>query len=327
MSRPTVALHPRAFATLLLVAFMFGANHVAARIAFDDGANVVTAVAARSLSTAAVVALLLWRARVAVRLDARQRRVMPLIGALVTLQSLCLYAAVARMPVALALLVFNTFPLWTALAARVVYGERPERRVLLAMPVILAGLALALDVSGAADGVGAGAHWARIGGGVALALAAAAAFGLVLASTQHAVAALDGRVRTMLTMAMVGALALAGATAGELSGALPGLRWPAGAAGWAGLVALSALYGTAITILFTVLPKLGVVGNSPILNVEPIWALAMAWVVLGQRVAPAQLLGAALVVGAVMALGLRRAPAGGAARRGVGADSRAARRS
>jgi drug/metabolite transporter (DMT)-like permease len=173
--------------------------------------------------------------------------------------------------------------------------------------VILAGLALALDVSGAAGGLGASAHWSRIGGGVALALAAAAAFGLVLALTQHAVAALDGRVRTMLTMAMVGALALVGAGLGDATGLLPGLRWPDAAAGWWGLLALSALYGTAITILFTVLPRLGVVGNSPILNVEPVWALAMAWAILGQRIAPTQLLGAALVVGAVITLGLRRA--------------------
>ena len=33
--------------TLLLVALMFGANHVAARIALDHGVNVGTAVAAR----------------------------------------------------------------------------------------------------------------------------------------------------------------------------------------------------------------------------------------------------------------------------------------
>ena len=45
----------------------------------------------------------------------------------------------------------------------------PHRRVLLAMPVILFGLALALDVLGAASGLGAGAHWGRIGAGVAFA--------------------------------------------------------------------------------------------------------------------------------------------------------------
>ena len=98
---------------------MFGANHVAARVAFDHGLDVATAVAVRGLATAGVVALLVWRARVPLRLDKRQVRAMAGIGVLVALQSVALYGAVARLPVALALLVFNTFPLWTALAARV----------------------------------------------------------------------------------------------------------------------------------------------------------------------------------------------------------------
>ena len=52
----TQAISPRAFAMLLLLACMFGANHVAARIALDHGVDVATAVAVRSLVTAAVVA-------------------------------------------------------------------------------------------------------------------------------------------------------------------------------------------------------------------------------------------------------------------------------
>jgi len=66
------------------------------------------------------------------------------------------------------------------------------------------------------------------------------------------------------------------------------------------------LYGTAFTIMFTVLPKLGVVGNSAIMNVEPICALVLAWVLLGQAIAPMQLLGAGVVVATVMWLGLRK---------------------
>jgi hypothetical protein len=92
-------------------------------------------------------------------------------------QSLCLYSAVARLPVALALLAFNTYPIWTALWAWVVYRQRPERAVLMAMPVMLVGLALALDVLGAASGLGAAGQWGRIGAGVAFALAAAGTFG------------------------------------------------------------------------------------------------------------------------------------------------------
>ena len=55
------------------------------------------------------------------------------------------------------------------------YRKPPERAVLVAMPVILIGLALALDVLGAASGLGAFDQWSRIGVGVAFALAAAAA--------------------------------------------------------------------------------------------------------------------------------------------------------
>jgi drug/metabolite transporter (DMT)-like permease len=69
---------------------------------------------------------------------------------------------------------------------------------------------------------------------------------------------------------------------------------------------LTFLYGTAFTIMFTVLPKLGVVGNSAIMNVEPSFALVLAWALLGQSIAPVQLLGAAVVVATVMWLGLRK---------------------
>jgi drug/metabolite transporter (DMT)-like permease len=297
---PPQALSPRAFVTLLLLACMFGANHVAARVALDHGVDVATAVAVRSLATALVVGLLVQLNGVSWALKPRHRRVMPLIGLLVGVQSVCLYSAVARIPVGLALLAFNTYPLWTAAAAWALYGHRPERAVLVAMPLILVGLALALDVSGAASGLSAQAQWSRIGAGVALAVAAGATFGLVLAMTQHEVADLDGRVRTALTMGIVGLLALVGALA------LGGLHGPTASAGWWGLALLSLLYGTAFTVLFILLPRLGVVGNSPILNVEPVAALLMAWLILGQKIAPVQLLGALLVVGTVMVLGLRR---------------------
>ena len=69
---------------------------------------------------------------------------------------------------------------------------------------------------------------------------------------------------------------------------------------------LTFLYGTAFTIMFTVLPKLGVVGNSAIMNVEPVFALVLAWALLGQSIAGVQLLGALVVVGTVMYLGLRK---------------------
>ena len=294
------ALTGTAFATLLLIALMMGANHVAARFAFNHGVDVATAVAMRSGVTALVVSALVLFYRVPLRLSLRHRRALPVIGLLVGVQSLCLYSAVARLPVALALLAFNTYPLWTALWARLIYQHKPEPRVLRAMPVMLLGLALALDVLGAASGLGAAGQWANIGVGVAFALAAAATFGLALVLTQHEAGDLDGRLRTASTMTLVALMAGAGVASQG------GPHWPDAAAGWWGLAALTVLYGTAFTIMFTVLPKLGVVGNSAIMNVEPVFALALAWALLDQRIAWMQVAGGLLVVATVIWLGLRR---------------------
>ena len=293
---PARAISGAAFATLLLIALMMGANHVAARIAFNNGVDVATAVVFRSTR-------------------AGHRRYPRVPGAAAfqpapqacaagdrpadRRASLCLYSSVARLPVALALLAFNTYPIWTALWSFVVYRKHPEKAMLVAMPVILVGLAMALDVFGAASGLGASGQWARIGAGVGFALAAAGTFGLALVLTQHE-ADVDGRVRTATTMSLAGVVAL------TMVVSQGGFQLPTAAAGWGGLAALTFLYGTAFTIMFTVLPRLGVVGNSAIMNVEPVFALVLAWLLLGQNIALVQVAGALLVVGAVMALGLRK---------------------
>jgi len=300
MSTDRQALSGTAFATLLLIAFMMGANHVAARLAFNNGVDVVTAVSCRSTITALVVCVLLWQQKVSFATTARDKKFLLMIGGLIAVQSVCLYSSVARLPVALALLAFNTYPLSTAIWARVLYKHRAERAVLLAMPVMLIGLAMALDVFGAASGLGAAAHWSQIGAGIVFALMASATFGLAMVITQHEVATLDGRLRTFSTMGLVAVFALTGAmTQG-------GLHWPTASPGWLGLGLLTLLYGTAFTIMFTVLPRLGVVGNSAIMNVEPVFALVLAWALLDQAIAPVQVAGALLVVAAVMWLGLRK---------------------
>jgi drug/metabolite transporter (DMT)-like permease len=107
-------------------------------------------------------------------------------------------------------------------------------------------------------------------------------------------------VRTATTMALAGLVGLATVVSQG------GFHLPTAPAGWGGLATLTFLYGTAFTIMFTVLPRLGVVGNSAIMNVEPVFALVLAWLILGQAIAPVQVAGALLVVGAVVALGLRK---------------------
>ena len=58
------AISAGAFATLLLIALMMAANHVAAQVAFNNGVDVAAAVVVRSAVTALVVGGLWLIARV-----------------------------------------------------------------------------------------------------------------------------------------------------------------------------------------------------------------------------------------------------------------------
>lgn len=294
---------PRWVGTLTVagIAVLFASNHVAARAAFDHGASVVAAVAVRSAGTALAVALLLRAARTTAMLPPAVRGRAVVVGLALAVQSACLYAAVARLPVALALLTFNTFPLVLAALSWASGGERPTRATLAAIPVILAGLVLALDLPGVLGSGGASlADPARFAAGIAFALAAAVAFAIALLLTARWLGPVDGRVRTLWATATVAVVTVVAGTAAQA------FAWPTAAGGWAGLVLLTLFYGAAITSLFVVLPRLGAVNNSPAMNAEPIASLVIAWAVLGQRVAPLQVAGALLVVGAIVWLGTRR---------------------
>lgn len=289
-----------AFASLLLVALLYAANHVAARLAFDHGSDVLTAITVRSGCTAVVVWLIVrWR-RLRLELLPGQAGWLLALGLLVSVQSFGLYSAVARLPVALALLAFNTYPLWTALWARLWLGQRTEPAVLKTMPFILIGLMLSLDVFGQSSGLSPAQQWQTISAGVLFALMGSASFGLALVVTQYRVLQIDGQIRTATTMGLVSVIV------GSVMMSQGGPQWPHDAAGWAGLVGLTVMYGTAFTLMFVVLPKLGVVGNSAIMNVEPIFSLLLAWLLLGQSIGGIQLVGALLVVSSVMFLGLRK---------------------
>lgn len=283
-------------ALLLVIATVFGANHIAARVAFDHGSNVTTAVAFRSAGTALFVLVLLLLSKTPLKIEQNTFGRSVLIGLLIAAQSFCLYSAVALIPVALALLAFQTFPMLLALISWLGGGEQPSRRVLFAMPVALAGLALALDVWGR-SGDFAG-RWAEVGAGVLWALGASVSFATALYLITRWLGGMDGRLRSFLFMSVVAVVAIAG---GAMADAF---ALPVDRTGWIAIVLLTVFYGTAITSIFVLLPKLGAVNNAAVLNFEPIAVLGLAWVILGQAVAPLQIAGAFIVVGAIAWMGV-----------------------
>jgi drug/metabolite transporter (DMT)-like permease len=280
---------------MLVIATIFGSNHIAARVAFEHGTNVTTAVVIRSAGTALFVLVLLLVSGASLKIGRQTSRHAMVVGLLLTVQSYCLYSAVARIPVALALLAFNTHPLALALLSWASGAERPRPRVLVAMPVALVGLALALDVWGKSGDVAG--RWAEIGAGVLWATGASLSFALAMLLTTRWLGGMDGRLRSFLAMSVVAVVTCAGgAVAGDFA-------LPADDTGWIALVLLTVFYGTAITSLFVVLPRLGAVNNMAVLNFEPIAVLGVAWLILDQAVAPLQILGAFIVVGAIAWMG------------------------
>jgi drug/metabolite transporter (DMT)-like permease len=292
-------LSPRlAIPLLMFLASVFAANHIAARIAFDHGASIAAAVTVRSGVTALAIVALLRLQSVSMALPRETLWRGLGIGLLVSVQSYCLYSAVAIIPVALALLAFNTSPLLFVLITWLAGGENPGRRALVAMPLALFGLVLALDILGTLEAMAG--RWAEIGVGVSWALGSAASFACVLFLTTRHLKDVDGRVRTLLTMGTTAVVVgLAGA-------ATDSLTLPVDATGWMGLALLTVLYGGAITAIFTVVPRLKSPSNTAALNFEPIAALILGWAILSQTVAPRQMVGALIVVGAVVLIGTKR---------------------
>jgi drug/metabolite transporter (DMT)-like permease len=270
---------------LLGIATTFGSNHVAARLAFDHGASVSTAVGVRSGMTALVLLALLRLQNVPVAMSRGTLARALFVGLLVAVQSFCLYSAVARIPVALALLCFSSCPMLYVLLSWISGKDRPPRVALFAAPIALVGLAFALDV----HFNDLGERWTQIGVG--------ASFAFVMYFNVHWLKGLDGRLRTFLMMGVTAAVVL---SAGALS---HGLALPGDGKGWLGLALLTLLYGSAITVLFMLLPRIEGTAATIGLNFEPIAVLALAWIFLGQAVKPLQIVGAFLVVGAIAWLG------------------------
>lgn len=282
-------------AILLAIAATFGSNHIAARVAFDHGASVAAAVAFRAAGTALALTAVLVVLQVPLRMSAVSFARAAAVGVILAVQSYCLYSAVARIPAALALLAFNTYPLLYALMSAAAGMEKLSKRALVAMPVALFGLALALDVVGGTEKLAS--RWDEIGAGASFSIAASLCFATVLFASARWLHGVDGRVRSALINAVVAVLVLAvGAPAGLLA-------LPVDAAGWTGLALLTLFYGTAITSLFVLQPRLGAATDIAALNFEPIAVLALGWAILGQSLELRQIAGALVVIGAIVALG------------------------
>jgi drug/metabolite transporter (DMT)-like permease len=278
---------------LLGVASAFAANHLCARIAFDHGAHVISAVSVRATFTALVLLVVMRWQGIGFSIPRELRGKTLLAGLLIASQSYCLYSAVALIPPALALLVFQTSPILYVLLTWALGKEPPRWSALAPMLLALVGLPLALNLRPAH----LDADWAAVRAGVGWAFASALSMTVVYYLNANVLKSLDGRLRTCAMTTVTAVLVI-------VAGAATGTHMlPKDGAGWAGIVLLAVFYSIAMISLFFVLPRLPATTTAA-LNFEPIALLMLSWFVLGIGVAPLQIVGAVLTVSAIAWLSL-----------------------
>jgi drug/metabolite transporter (DMT)-like permease len=185
-----------AIVILLGVASAFASNHLCARIAFDHGASVATGVSVRATFTALFLFFMMRLQGVPIAIPRGLRGRALLAGILIATQSYTLYSAVAIIPPALALLVFQTSPMLYVLLTWALGKEAPRWSAIPPMVLALVGLALALNVR-TGDHMTAGIAWA---------FASGASMTVVYYLNANALKPLDGRLRTFAMTAVTAVL-------------------------------------------------------------------------------------------------------------------------
>jgi drug/metabolite transporter (DMT)-like permease len=277
----------------LASAAAFGAMGVVGKLAYAEGASVGTLLATRFVLAAAVFWLVLAGTGRLGRLRALARRDVAIAVALgavgYSAQAGSAFAALERLDASLFSLLLYTFPVLVTVAAVALGREPAGRRT--AFALVLASTGLFLVLAGASAG-------ALDPLGTALALGAAVAYSIYILSSEGVAARVDPLVlSTLLCTGAATTLTLAGLASGNLD---LGCVSPAGF-GWLSILALVSTVG-AIALFFAGLRRVGPTAASILSTFEPVITVALAFLVFGESLGPAQLAGGALVVSAVLAV-------------------------
>jgi len=292
-------------AMALGAATTFGVTAVVV-VGFEDaGGDAITLVFARMVVGALVFGGVAWA--ISPTLPARRLLVPGLgLGVAFLLASMCLILGYANAPASLVVLLFYVYPLLVVVGAALLLGEAvgPKRIALIAIG--MTGLALAIGTPSEFSGLG-----------VALGLGAAAGAAALLLLSRHLLSeGLNVPQVLCFTHVLPAVAAVPLFATGVVS--LP----PATGEAWT----LAIVFALACSVLpqalmIGAIARIGAGLASLLATWEPVVAIALAYLVLDETLAPLQIVGGAFVIAAVAALSLLGPPRGVPALRGSDAES------
>ena len=269
-----------------LSAASFGLITTQSRLAYDGGSTPLTLAFLRSVAFVAAFAPALVMLGRSLRLSRRGFLASIWMAVALMAMSLGYLGSVFFIPVSLAALIFYTYPFYVAVLSRLAGREPLTAAKMLALAAAFVGLALALGPSFAT------LDWR----GIALALAAAA--GVAATNTfggpimrENDPLAVNLWINLWMMLAL-GAYVVVNGT----------ILLPATTTGTAGLIGATACYLVAFTSWLLGLRAVSPIRAAVMFNIEPVVTIAIAWLVLGERLGPVQLLGGGLVIAAIIAM-------------------------
>jgi probable blue pigment (indigoidine) exporter len=270
-------------------ALALGVSDVLVKIIQASGCGVLTMLSFRSAVGLAFVATWLCVGSRA-RTDARVRAISLGLGLLFAVLIFCLFKAIAAIDVSTAVLTYFVYPLLTGLVASATGLEHLRWQGAVCAVVAFIGLAVMI-----------GAHPAGLAfAGVAYALAAASCRTAVLIITRAYLVGADARLTTwyssMSTAAVFVVLSFATGT------------WtpPQTNGGWTALVAMTLATTAGVLLVFMSTVRIGPFRTALIMNLEPLTAMVLSALMLGEVITPTQALGSGVMLASLAAFQMWR---------------------
>jgi probable blue pigment (indigoidine) exporter len=266
-----------------------GISDVLAKMVLAGGSDVLTMLSFRSVFGLAFIALWLGVGS-RPKADARARSIAMGVGLIFAGLVFCLFKAIEAIDVPTAILSYFVYPLLTGLAGSLVGLERLRWQAVLCTIAAFFGLAVMI-----------GAHPAGLAlAGIVYALAAACCRTAILLVTRAYLAKTDARLTTWYS--------LISSTLVFVAWSLGTQTWnpPQTSIGWTALVGMSIAITAGILLVFVSTLRVGAFRTALIMHLEPLTAMILSAILLGEAITPIQGVGSAIMLAALIAFQLWR---------------------
>lgn len=271
---------------IAISAASFGAMAIFTHYAYASGANVVGLLMVRFVIAAVALMVVMRVRRIGIPQWSRVLGLAAMGGIGYAGQSFTFFSALNYAPASLVALLLYLYPMFVTVLAAVFLRERLTTAAIVAL--VLCSVGAGLTVGGA--GLSGGSVL-----GIALGVASAAIYSIYITVGARVTHGVDPLACTTVICTAAGVvytgMALAGAPA----------HLPGTVGGWAAALAIAGL-STVVAILafFAGLQKLGAAQASMLSTLEPVVTVLLAAMLLGESIAPMQMVGGALILAGVL---------------------------